>query len=147
MSAASAAASRKAMGRHHADPGTGYGARPERMKRSSPRVTAAIWAQTAHASDVAQDAARAGATAGGTPRPDGGVVVDERQAREAATAWLAREGFDPSNSQITVAPALVTVTVHQQRPTNLLRLIGISALDVNGDGAARPAVGINKEGT
>ena len=101
----------------------------------------------AHASDVAQDAARAGAIAGGTPRPDGGVVVDERQAREAATAWLTREGFDPSNSQITVAPALVTVTVHQQRPTNLLRLIGISALDVNGDGAARPAVGINKEGT
>jgi Flp pilus assembly protein TadG len=100
----------------------------------------------AHASDIAQDAARAGAIAGGTPRLDGGVVIDERQAREAATAWLAREGIDASAAEITVAPSLVKVTIHQRRPTNLLRLVGVSELDVSGDGAARPAAGINKEG-
>jgi Flp pilus assembly protein TadG len=101
----------------------------------------------AHASDVAQDAARAAAIAGGTPQADGGVVIDERQAREGALAWLIREGIDPSSVQITVAPALVKVTIHQQRATNLLRLVGISELDVSGDGAARPATGITKEGT
>ena len=100
----------------------------------------------AHASDIAQDAARAGAIAGGTPRLDGGVIIDERHAREAATAWLTREGIDVSSAEITVAPSLVKVTIHQRRPTNLLRLVGVSELDVSGDGAARPAAGINKEG-
>ena len=100
----------------------------------------------AHASDIAQDAARAAAIAGGTPRLDGGVVIDEARAREAATSWLAREGFDPGSTEIIVSPALVKVTVRQRRPTNLLRLVGVSELDVSGDGAARPAAGITKEG-
>jgi Flp pilus assembly protein TadG len=101
----------------------------------------------AHASDIAQDAARAGAIAGGIPRADGGVVLDEERARSAATAWLATQGIDPASAEIIMAPGLIKVTVHQRRQTNLLRLVGVSELDVSGDGAARPAAGINKEGT
>src|SRR5919199_2517917 len=44
------------------------------------------------ASDIAEDAARAGALTGSKPDTSGLVGVDESGAREAAAAWLAREG-------------------------------------------------------
>ncbi|MEW6474370.1 MAG: hypothetical protein AB1679_19125 [Actinomycetota bacterium] len=104
-------------------------------------------AAAARASDIAQDAARAGAVAGSTPQPGGGVTLDSTTAREAAEGWLAREGIDPSTARITIDRDAVTVVIHQQRPTALLRLVGIDHLTVDGNGAARPASGITKEGS
>lgn len=101
----------------------------------------------ARASDIAQDAARAGIVAAGHPRDGGDVIVDPTTARDAAAAWLAREGIDPSTARITVEPEAVTVRIHQQQPTSLLRLIGITHLTIDGAGSARPASGITKEGT
>jgi hypothetical protein len=101
----------------------------------------------ARASDIAQDAARAGIVAGGHPHDGGGVTIDPVTARDAAAGWLTREGIDPSTARIAVAGDAVTVRIHQQRPTSLLRLIGITHLAIDGTGAARPASGITKEGT
>ena len=98
------------------------------------------------ASDIAEDAARAGALAGGNPSMSGVVGVGESKAREAAVAWLAREGIDPSDTQITVTPDVVTVVITMRRETALLRLAGVPELKVEGAGAARPASGITKEG-
>lgn len=101
----------------------------------------------ARASDIAQDAARAGIVAGGEPHDRGGVVIDPTVAHDAAVGWLTKEGIDPSTARITVDADAITVRIHQQRPTTLLRLIGITHLAIDGTGAARPAIGITKEGT
>jgi len=101
----------------------------------------------ARASDIAQDAARAGMVAGGHPHDGGGVTIDPTIARDAAAGWLTREGIDPSTARIAVDGDAVTVRIHQQRPTSLLRLIGITHLAIDGAGAARPASAIPKEGT
>src|SRR5581483_10277410 len=87
----------------------------------------------ARASDIAHDA--------------GGVTIDPTIARDAAAGWLTREGIDPSTARIAVDGDAVTVRIHQQRPTSLLRLIGITHLAIDGAGAARPASAIPKEGT
>ena len=98
------------------------------------------------ASDIAEDAARAGALTGSKPGTSGLVGVDESGAREAAAAWLAREGIDPSDARITVTPDVVTVVITMRRETMLLRLAGVPELNVEGVGAARRASGITKEG-
>ena len=96
------------------------------------------------AADIAQNAARAGIIDGSAPGPDGGITINETKARAAALDWLAREHV--IDSDVTVTPDLVTVTVRMQRPTTLLRLAGVPELHVERTGAARPASGITKEG-
>lgn len=98
------------------------------------------------ASDIAQNAARAGIIEGSVPGPDGAITIEETRARSAAVDWLAREHVIGTDADVAVTPDLVTVTVRMQRPTTLLRLAGVPALHVERTGAARPASGITKEG-
>jgi hypothetical protein len=55
--------------------------------------------------------------------------------------------MDPSDAEITAGTDLVTVRVHVRRDTALLRLAGVTELNVEGTGSARPATGITKEGS
>jgi hypothetical protein len=103
-------------------------------------------AAASRASDIAEDAARAGALAGGTPGPDGLVGIDPLRARDAAAAWLAGAGVDAADAEITSDADVVTVVVRLRRHTTLLRLAGVSELDIEGTGSARPATGVTKEG-
>jgi Flp pilus assembly protein TadG len=98
------------------------------------------------ASDIAQNAARAGIIEGSVPGSDGAIGIEDTRARAAAIDWLAREHVIGTDADVTVTPDLVTVTVRMQQPTALLRLAGIGDLHVERTGAARPASGITKEG-
>lgn len=104
-------------------------------------------AAASRASDIAEDAARAGALAAGTPGPSGLNVLDATHAREAAMAWLTGAGVDAADAEITTDAAVVTVHVSLRRPTTLLRLAGVTELNVSGSGSARPAIGITQEGS
>jgi Flp pilus assembly protein TadG len=99
------------------------------------------------ASDIAEGAARAGAIAGETPGAGGLVALDANRARDAATSWLAAAGVNPADSEISAGTDLVTVRVHVRRETTLLRLAGVTEMNVEGTGSARPATGITKEGS
>lgn len=99
------------------------------------------------ASDIAEEAARAGAIAGESPGPDGLVALDTNRARDAAASWLAGAGVNPADAEISAATDLVTVRVRVRRDTTLLRLAGVTELNVEGTGSARPATGITKEGS
>jgi Flp pilus assembly protein TadG len=99
------------------------------------------------ASDIAEDAARAGALAGGTPGPGGLVGIDAIRARDAAANWLASAGVNPGDAEITAGTDVVTVLVRFRRETTLLRLAGVTELKVEGTGSARPVTGITKEGS
>jgi Flp pilus assembly protein TadG len=99
------------------------------------------------ASDIAEEAARAGAIAGETPGSGGLVGLDVIRARDAAANWLADAGVNPADAEITAGTDVVTVLVHLRRQTTLLRLAGVSELNVEGTGSARPATGITKEGS
>jgi Flp pilus assembly protein TadG len=99
------------------------------------------------ASDIAEDAARAGAIAGETPGTGGLVSLDTLRARDAAADWLTHAGVDPANAEITASADVVTVQVRLRHETTLLRLAGVTELNVEGTGSARPATGITKEGS
>ena len=99
------------------------------------------------ASDIAEEAARAGAIAGASPGAGGLVALDEIRARDAAASWLASAGVNPADAEISAGPDVVTVRVHVRRETTLLRLAGVTELNVDGTGSARPATGITKEGS
>ena len=98
------------------------------------------------ASDIAQNAARAGIIEGSVPGSDGAISIEETRAHAAAIDWLVREHVIGTDADVTVTPVLVTVTVRMQQPTTLLRLAGIGDLHVERTGAARAASGITKEG-
>lgn len=101
----------------------------------------------ARASDIAEEAARAGAIAGETPGPGGLVGLNAVRARDAAANWLAGAGVNPADAEITAGTDVVTVLVRLRRETTLLRLAGVTQLNVEGTGSARPATGITKEGS
>jgi len=91
------------------------------------------------ANDLAEGAARAGAAASTVPRSSGFAVIDPVLARQGALAYLASEGVE---GDARVTPTSVVVTLAMQQPTRLLRLVGIDHLNVEGQGEARPVLGI-----
>jgi hypothetical protein len=88
-----------------------------------------------HAVSVAQSAARAGARELDLVhlRTTGQIRLHPAQAHHAARAWLDRAGLAGT---VTVAGDQVTVTVTTTRNTQLLQLVGISAIPVGATATA-----------
>jgi Flp pilus assembly protein TadG len=90
-----------------------------------------------HATDLAQQAARAGADKLdlNTLRTSGVVQINPAQARTAATAYLAR--FRQTGT-VAATPAGVTVTVTLTEPTVLAPALGITTITVTSTAHATP---------
>lgn len=93
--------------------------------------------------DIAQAAARAGAREIdlATYRATGAVQLQPAQAAAAARSFAQQTGV---NGQVTASatPNAVTVTINSARPTQLLHLVGITALPVSATATAIPLTGI-----
>lgn len=93
-----------------------------------------------HATDVAQQAARAGADkldlAG--LRTNGLVRIDPVAAKAAATAFLAQVG---ETGTVNATPTQVSVTVTVTRPGILVPILGIQTLTVHATATAAPVTG------
>jgi Flp pilus assembly protein TadG len=89
----------------------------------------------------AQEAARAGAQQLDLDayRADGTLTLDPDQARAAAYDYLATIG---ATGTVSVAGDTITVTVTAVQPTQLLGLVGVGALTVEGSGSAQPLRGV-----
>ncbi|MEV0006457.1 pilus assembly protein TadG-related protein [Micromonospora sp. NPDC050980] len=91
--------------------------------------------------DTAQAAARAGAGQIdlGLHRSNGMVRLDPSAATIAARAFLAQAG---QPGAVTATTEQVTVTVTTQHRTQLLHLVGITAIPVTATATATPATGV-----
>lgn len=93
--------------------------------------------------DVAQGAARAGAREIdlATYRATGTVQLQPAQAAAAARSFAQQAGVD---GQVTASatPTAVTVTISGTRQTQLLHLVGITALPVSATATANPLTGV-----
>src|ERR1700683_326549 len=89
--------------------------------------------ETAYA--IAQEAARAGAGVVNTSEAyqSGTYAVDLPQARAAAQAYLANAGYEGS---VSASGDSIEGTVTITQPTEVLSLIGIDSLTVNGTAVA-----------
>ena len=85
--------------------------------------------------DAAQAAARAGAQELDllTYRTTGVARLDPARARATAQRWLATAGL---RGEAAATTAAVTVTARRSHRTQLLRLVGVSRLDVSASAAA-----------
>lgn len=92
---------------------------------------------SAHATDVAQQAARAGADQLDLTalRTDGTVRLDPVAAQAAATAYLRQVG---ETGAVQATPANVTVTVTITRPRVLLPLVGVKTVTLTSTATATP---------
>jgi Flp pilus assembly protein TadG len=97
------------------------------------------------ATDEAQAAARAGAEAIDltTYRNTGTVVLDPTQATNAAEHYLASTG---NRGQVDVAGDVVTVTVEETQPTQILGVVGLHATTVSASANATAVRGITGPG-
>jgi len=95
------------------------------------------------ASDIAGEAARAGAQAVdiGTLRASGRHAIDPLQALAAADAYLRQVDAD---GVVTATAEQVTVTVTRTQRLQLLPLIGLREATVTGTGSARSARGVDQ---
>ncbi len=93
-----------------------------------------------HATDIAQQAARAGADKLdlGALRKEGLVRIDPAAAQAAATAFLAQVG---ETGTVTATPTQVSVTVTVTRPGILVPILGIKTLTVRATATAAPITG------
>jgi len=93
-----------------------------------------------HATDIAQQAARAGADELDLAalRTTGVVRIDPAAARTAATAFLAQVG---ERGTVTVTTTEVAVTVTVTRPGILVPLLGIETITVEATATAVPITG------
>lgn len=93
--------------------------------------------------DVAQAAARAGAREIdlATYRATGVVQLQPAQAAAAARSFAQQTDIDGQVS-VSATPTAVTVTISSTRPTQLLHLVGITALPVSATATALPLTGI-----
>ena len=93
-----------------------------------------------HATDIAQQAARAGADkldlAG--LRTNGLVRIDPVAAKTAATAFLTQVG---ETGTVNATPTSVSVTVTVTRPGILVPILGIQTLTVHATATAAPVTG------
>ena len=92
-----------------------------------------------HATDIAQQAARAGADKLDLAalRDNGVVRIDPAAAEAAASAFLAQVG---ETGTVTATPAQVSVTVTVTRPGILVPILGIETLTVRATATAAPIV-------
>lgn len=90
-----------------------------------------------HATDIAQQAARAGANALDLTalRTDGVVRLDPAAARTTATTYLTQVG---ETGTVTATPTQVTVTVTLTRPGILTPILGLATLTVHATATATP---------
>jgi Flp pilus assembly protein TadG len=93
-----------------------------------------------HATDIAQQAARAGADKLDLSalRENGLVRIDPASAQAAATAFLAQVG---ETGTVTATPIQVSVTVTVTRPGILVPVLGIHTLTVHTTAIAAPITG------
>jgi Flp pilus assembly protein TadG len=93
-----------------------------------------------HATDIAQQAARAGADKLDLAalRENGLVRIDPAGAQAAATAFLAQVG---ETGTVTATPTQVSVTVTVTRPGILVPVLGINTLTVRATATAAPITG------
>jgi Flp pilus assembly protein TadG len=93
-----------------------------------------------HATDVAQQAARAGADKLDLAvlRNDGLVRIDPAAAQSGATAFLAQVG---ETGTVTATPTQVFVAVTVTRPGILVPILGIKTLTVRATATAAPITG------
>ena len=93
-----------------------------------------------HATDIGQQAARAGADKLdlATLRENGLVRIDPAAAQAAASAFLAQVG---ETGTVTATPAHVSVTVTVTRPGILVPILGIQTLTVRATATAAPITG------
>jgi hypothetical protein len=94
---------------------------------------------SATATDLAQEAARAGANQLDLAelRATGVVRIDPIAARTAALAYLSRLG---ATGTVLATPNTVTVTVTITRPAVLLPLVGVTSITVTSDATAQPVL-------
>jgi Flp pilus assembly protein TadG len=94
------------------------------------------------ASDVAEQAARAGAQAVSVTslRNSGRLALDPAAAQAAARAYLKNSG---EQGLVRVDGDVITVTTTVSRPTVILGLVGIGQVSATGTGSARPLSGIS----
>lgn len=85
----------------------------------------------------AQEAARAGAQQLDLDayRADGTLILDPGQASAAAHEYLTAAG---TSGTVTVTGDTITVTVTATQATQILGLVGIDSLTVEGSGSAQP---------
>lgn len=85
----------------------------------------------------AQEAARAGAQQLDLDayRADGTVTIDPQQARTAAQQYLSAAG---ATGTVVVTGDAVTVTVTAVQPAQILGLVGVDNITVEGSGTAEP---------
>ncbi|AXH93583.1 pilus assembly protein TadG-related protein [Micromonospora aurantiaca] len=93
-----------------------------------------------HATDIAQQAARAGANQLnlGALRQNGVVQIDPAAAQAAATAFLNQMGEQGS---VTATAEEVRVTVTVTRPGILVPILGLDTLTVRATATAAPITG------
>lgn len=93
-----------------------------------------------HATDIAQQAARAGADKLDLTalRENRLVRIDPAAAQAAATAYLAQVG---ETGTVTATPTQVAVTVTVTRPGILVPILGIQTLTVRATATAAPITG------
>lgn len=89
----------------------------------------------------AQEAARAGAQQLDLAayRDDGTVTLDPQQASAAAHQYLSAAG---ASGTVTVAGDTITVTVTAVQPTQILGVVGLNDITVEGSGTAEPRSGV-----
>lgn len=94
------------------------------------------------ASDVAEQAARAGAQSVSITslRESGRLAVDPAAARSAALAYLADSG---ERGTVQVDGDVITVTTTVTRPTVILGIVGIGDVSATGVGSARLVSGVS----
>jgi Flp pilus assembly protein TadG len=100
--------------------------------------------------DDVEQAARAGAQRldeGALRATPGRVVIDPGPADRAARAFLIARGYPGDRIVVNPQANAVTVRATIEQPTALLSLVFIDHFTVTAQGQARPAVGINGEGT
>ena len=106
-----------------------------------------LFAERRDLQGLADGAARAGAMAVDEDvlRETGAVRLDPAAAQAAAERYLETTGVDGS-VQIDADTLSVTVDLQERRPTLMMGLLGLHAVDVTAHAVARPRVGIEEAG-
>lgn len=97
--------------------------------------------------DTAEQAARDGAqqVSAGSLRGAAGIVLDSAEARAAASGYLRATGISADRFTVAATGQDVVVTLEEDVPTTVLRLVGVSTVHVSVAGNAHAAAGINQE--
>ncbi|WP_136193861.1 TadE/TadG family type IV pilus assembly protein [Actinomyces procaprae] len=97
--------------------------------------------------DTAEQAARAGAQeiSAGSMRGTAGVSLDATAARTAAGRHLTASGISVDSFTVATTGQEVVVTLEEDVPTTMLRIVGVDTVHVSAIGTAHAALGINQE--